>query len=421
MTADAAVALLLAALVVGGMAARPIYPKLPTWSLMSLAAFIAVFLGPLTVDDVPRVINVEVVLFLVGMFSIVALAELSGLLDAFAYWFVSLFKSRLSVYTASSLLFGLLSAFAVNDTVALMGPPVAAAIARASGIEYRHMFLLLAFSLTIGSVMTPIGNPQNMLIAVESGIKAPFITFLSRLAIPTLINLIITPVVLFKILGIKNERVSFVALPKELIKNGRDAAVAAVVLIGTVAAMAANDLAALSGHPHIHNIGFIPFVAASLLYFFASSPREVLARVEWGTVIFFLAMFITMEAIWRGGILQPIISAVLPTYTGSAYDILAITAISLFLSQVLSNVPFVSLFSTYLHSLGVTDPKAWLTLAMASTIAGNLTLLGAASNIIILEVLETRFHSTITFAQFIKYGSLITAINTAIYLPFLLI
>ncbi|AAL64207.1 arsenite transport protein, conjectural [Pyrobaculum aerophilum str. IM2] len=421
MTADAAVALLLAALVVGGMVARPIYPKLPTWSLMSLAAFIAVFLGPLTVDDVPRVINVEVVLFLVGMFSIVALAELSGLLDAFAYWFVSLFKSRLSVYTASSLLFGLLSAFAVNDTVALMGPPVAAAIARASGIEYRHMFLLLAFSLTIGSVMTPIGNPQNMLIAVESGIKAPFITFLSRLAIPTLINLIITPVVLFKILGIKNERVSFVALPKELIKNGRDAAVAAVVLIGTVAAMAANDLAALSGHPHIHNIGFIPFVAASLLYFFASSPREVLARVEWGTVIFFLAMFITMEAIWRGGILQPIISAVLPTYTGSAYDILAITAISLFLSQVLSNVPFVSLFSTYLHSLGVTDPKAWLTLAMASTIAGNLTLLGAASNIIILEVLETRFHSTITFAQFIKYGSLITAINTAIYLPFLLI
>lgn len=421
MTADAAVALLLAALVVGGMVARPIYPKLPTWSLMSLAAFIAVFLGPLTVDDVPRVINVEVVLFLVGMFSIVALAELSGLLDAFAYWFVSLFKSRLSVYTASSLLFGLLSAFAVNDTVALMGPPVAAAIARASGIEYRHMFLLLAFSLTIGSVMTPIGNPQNMLIAVESGIKAPFITFLSRLAIPTLINLIITPVVLFKILCIKNERVSFVALPKELIKNGRDAAVAAVVLIGTVAAMAANDLAALSGHPHIHNIGFIPFVAASLLYFFASSPREVLARVEWGTVIFFLAMFITMEAIWRGGILQPIISAVLPTYTGSAYDILAITAISLFLSQVLSNVPFVSLFSTYLHSLGVTDPKAWLTLAMASTIAGNLTLLGAASNIIILEVLETRFHSTITFAQFIKYGSLITAINTAIYLPFLLI
>ncbi|MCX8135742.1 anion transporter [Pyrobaculum aerophilum] len=421
MTADAAVALLLAALVVGGMVARPIYPKLPTWSLMSLAAFIAVFLGPLTVDDVPRVINVEVVLFLVGMFSIVALAELSGLLDAFAYWFVSLFKSRLSVYTASSLLFGLLSAFAVNDTVALMGPPVAAAIARASGIEYRHMFLLLAFSLTIGSVMTPIGNPQNMLIAVESGIKAPFITFLSRLAIPTLINLIITPVVLFKILGIKNERVSFVALPKELIKNGRDAAVAAVVLIGTVAAMAANDLAALSGHPHIHNIGFIPFVAASLLYFFASSPREVLARVEWGTVIFFLAMFITMEAIWRGGILQPIISAVLPTYTGSAYDILAITAISLFLSQVLSNVPFVSLFSTYLHSLGVTDPKAWLTLAMASTIAGNLTLLGAASNIIILEVLETRFHSTITFAQFIKYGSLITAINTAIYLHFLLI
>jgi Na+/H+ antiporter NhaD/arsenite permease-like protein len=142
--------------------------------------------------------------------------------------------------------------------------------------------------------------------------------------------------------------------------------------------------------------------------------------VEWGTIVFFMAMFITMEAIWRGGVLQPFISAVLPAYQGGPSDILAITLISIALSQVLSNVPFVNLFATYLHHLGVEDPKAWVALAMASTIAGNLTLLGAASNIIILEVLETRFHSTITFAQFMKYGALVTALNLAVYLPFLL-
>ncbi|AET32592.1 anion transporter [Pyrobaculum ferrireducens] len=421
MTQDAVVAAVLILLVVGGMAARPLYPKLPTWSLMSLAAFIAVFIGPLSVDDVPHVVNFEVVLFLVGMFSIVALAELSGLLDAFAYWFISLFKTRLAIYVASSLLFGLLSAFAVNDTVALMGPPVAATIARAAGIEHRHMFLLLAFSLTTGSVMTPIGNPQNMLIAVESGIKAPFITFLQYLAVPTLINLVATPLLLFKILGIKNGRVEYSAVPLELIRNTRDAAVAAAALLGTVVAMVLNDLAALSGQPHIHNIGFIPFVAASFLYFFATSPREVLARVEWGTIVFFMTMFITMEAIWRGGVLQPFISAVLSAYQGGPSDILAIALISIALSQVLSNVPFVNLFATYLHHLGVEDPKAWAALAMASTIAGNLTLLGAASNIIILEVLETRFHSTITFAQFMKYGALVTALDLTVYLPFLLI
>lgn len=421
MSPDAVLSLLLIALLVGGMLARPLYPKLPTWSLMSLAAFIAVFFGPLGVDDVPRVVNFEVVLFLIGMFSIVALAESSGLLDAFAYWFVSLLRSRLSIFVGSSLLFGLLSAIAVNDTVALMGPPLAAAVARAAGIEYRHMFLLLAFSLTIGSVMTPIGNPQNMLIAVESGMPAPFITFLRHLAAPTLINLVATPLLLFKVFGIKNEKVRYVAVAREHIKNRRDAAVAAVVLLGTVAAILANDLAALSGHPHIKNIGFIPFVAASLLYFFATTPREVLAKVEWGTIIFFIAMFITMATIWQGGVLQPLISALLPSYSGSALDLLAITALSIALSQVLSNVPFVSLFSTYLHELGVADPKAWVALAMASTIAGNLTLLGAASNIIILEVLETRLGATITFLQFLKYGVLVTALNLAVYLPFLLL
>ncbi|MEM1598301.1 MAG: SLC13 family permease [Pyrobaculum sp.] len=421
MNADSVLALVLAAIVVGGMAARPLYPKLPTWSLMSLAAFIAVFLGPLTVDDVAKVINFEVVLFLIGMFSIVALAESSGLLNAFAYGFVSLFKTRLSIFVASSLLFGLMSAFAVNDTVALMGPPIAAAIARAAGIEPRHMFLLLAYSLTIGSVMTPIGNPQNMLIAVESGMKAPFIAFLTHLAVPTLINLVLTPLLLFKLFGIKNERARYAAVALEYITNRRDAAVAGLVLASTVAALVINDLAALAGQPHVHNIGLIPFVSASILYFLASSPRDVLARVEWGTILFFMAMFITMDAIWRGGVLQPLISAALPAHHGTSQDLLAIVLLSVGLSQVLSNVPFVSLFTTYLHELGVQDPKAWVTLAMASTVAGNLTLLGAASNIIILEVLETRHGATVTFTQFLKYGAAVTALNLAVYLPFLLL
>ncbi|MEM5827212.1 MAG: SLC13 family permease, partial [Pyrobaculum sp.] len=405
---DAVVAVALAVLIIGGMLARPLYPKLPVWSLMSLAAFLAIFIGPVTVDDVAKVVNFEVVFFLVGMFTIVALAESSGLLDLIAYSFISLFKTRLAVFIASSLLFGLLAAFFVNDTVALMGPPIAAAIAKATGIEYWKMFLLLAYSLTIGSTMTPLGNPQNMLIAVDSGMKAPFITFLAHLAVPTLINLVATPLLLFYLFKIKNGPINIAAVPRELIRDKRDAAVAAAVLTATVAAMVVNDLAALAGHPHIAEIGYIPFVAASFLYFFASSPRDLVSRVDWGTVLFFIAMFIAMDAIWRGGVLQPIIHAALPHYDGEALDILSITALSLALSQILSNVPFTNLFATYLKELGVADPKAWITLAAASTIAGNLTLLGAASNIIILEVLERRYNSTITFTQFVKYGAPVT-------------
>jgi len=175
-------------IIIAGMLARPKFPKLPVWSIMSLAAFVAIVPGPLSVDQVPAVVNFEVLFFLIGMFSIVALAESSGLLDAIAYWFLGLFKTRYGLALGASLLFGLLAAVAVNDTVALMGPPIAAVLARAAGLPPKFAFLLLAYSLTVGSVMTPIGNPQNMLIAVTSNMQAPFITFVKALAVPTLIN-----------------------------------------------------------------------------------------------------------------------------------------------------------------------------------------------------------------------------------------
>ncbi|ABL89058.1 transporter, YbiR family [Pyrobaculum islandicum DSM 4184] len=408
------------AVVIIGMLLRPLYPKLPVWSLMSLAAFIAIVPGPLSIDQIPSVVNFEVLFFLVGMFSIVALAESSGLLDAVAYWFLGLFKSRYGLAVGASLLFGFLAAVAVNDTVALMGPPIAAVLARAAGLPPKFAFLLLAYSLTIGSVMTPVGNPQNMLIAVTSGIQAPFIAFFKTLALPTLINLVVTPLILAKMMGVENGRVAIATSPWEAIRNRRDAAVAAAGLTAAVAAMVANDVAAVSGAPHIHNIGLIPFVVATFVYFLASDPRDLLSRVDWGTILFFTTMFIAMKAVWDGGVLQPIISAALPTYQGTVHDMLAITALSLGLSQILSNVPFVNLFSAYLMQVGA-DERAWLTLAMASTIAGNLTLLGAASNIIILEVLEKKYHTSVSFTEFLKYGAVVTAVNIAIYLPFLLL
>ena len=90
---------------------------------------------------------------------------------------------------------------------------------------------------------------------------------------------------------------------------------------------------------------------------------------------------------------------------------------------MLSNVPFVKLFITYMKNLGHTgsDTSPWITLAMASTIAGNLTILGAASNVIVLEVLESRMGTTITFTEFLKIGAVVTIINTLIYMPFLTI
>jgi len=398
-------------------------PKIPVWSIMAFASFMSIAFGLLNIDEVVEAIDLDVILFLIGMFSLVSLANLSGLLEAIAYWFTSRFKSSVGLVYGSALLFGLLAAFVVNDTVALMGPPIAYTISRISGLNVKMMFLLLAFSLTIGSTMTPIGNPQNVLIAVESGVEAPFITFIKLLAIPTLVNLVVTAWVLMKIYRVERRRVEVSIIPHEAIKNKRDALLAAIGIVLTIVLLVVNDILELMGLPHIKSRGLIPFIIAAGVYVFASNPREVLSGVDWGTIVFFITMFITMEGVWKSGILQPLLATLLPVKDVSFTGLVEISIASILLSQVLSNVPFVKLFINYMKDLGYTseDYSSWLTLAMASTIAGNLTILGAASNIIILEVLESRMNTTITFIEFLKVGAIVTAINTVIYLMFIFV
>lgn len=397
-------------------------PIIPIWSLMAFSSFIVILTGLVNIDELGSIIDMNVILFLIGMFSLVGLAEESGLLQALSFWFVGKFKKRSTLLIASSFLFGLLAAFAVNDTVALMGPPIALLISRIAGIDSKPMFILLAFSLTIGSVMTPIGNPQNMLIAISSGMSAPFIIFVYKLALPTLINLAITPLIIKRYYKIEDTRVDIGLIPHEAIKNKRDAILGGVGLIVTIIVLIVNDLLEIYGYPHVVEKGFIPFVISAGIYVFSSNPRRVLASVDWGTIVFFITMFITMTGVWRSGVIHPLFDALLPESNNKYMVILGITITSVIVSQFISNVPFAGLYINYLSSAGFSgmDTYVWLSLAFASTIAGNLTILGAASNVIVLEALETRFNITISFKEFFKIGCIITTVNTLIYLLFLL-
>jgi Na+/H+ antiporter NhaD/arsenite permease-like protein len=127
-----------------------------------------------------------------------------------------------------------------------------------------------------------------------------------------------------------------------------------------------------------------------------------------------------MDSIWRSGVLQPLLNMLLPAKEIGILGIVRITMTAILVSQLLSNVPFVKLFIEYMRDVGYSgeDAGSWLALAMSSTIAGNLTILGAASNVIILEVLESKMKSTITFTEFLKIGFIVTLLNTLIYLIF---
>lgn len=417
--------LLVIAWIIGGLIVRSRKPNIPVWTIMAAASTFAVLTRLEPFDELGSAIDLDVILFLIGMFSLVGLADESGLLDAVAVKLVSRANDVRTIFILTSLTLGILAAFAVNDTVALMGPPIAYTVAKVARVDPAPLFLVLAFAITIGSTMMPTGNPQNLLIAIESGISAPFVRFLAVLTIPTLVNLVITPLVVMKYYRVENKALKgFIAIPEEHLKNKRDALIAGCFLIVTIILLVMNDVLELLGVQWIKHRGFIPFVTASVAYIFSSNPRKTLSKVDWSTIIFFITMFITMDGIWRSGIFQSGLSLIMPSKISNVLvEYITLTLVSVLFSQVLSNVPFVKLFINYMKSIGYnsTDINAWLTLAMGSTIAGNLTLLGAASNIIIIEVLESRYNGTINFIEFLKTGLVVTTINILVYTPFLLL
>lgn len=253
--------------------------------------------------------------------------------------------------------------------------------------------------------------------------STPFIYFIKILAIPTIINLIITSIIVMKLYGIEDKKLNIVVIPHEHLRNRRDAIIAGVLFIATIMILVVNDILNMLRLGGIEHKGFIPFIIAAIAYILASNPRETLGRVDWSTIVFFITMFITMDGIWKSGLIQMIFSYILPNKNSNMFlNFMSIAITSLGLSQVLSNVPFVKLFINYMKSIGYTkqDVYPWLTLAMSSTIAGNLTLLGAASNIIIIESLERKYNRSITFKEFFKIGSIVTVTNILIYTPFLL-
>jgi Na+/H+ antiporter NhaD/arsenite permease-like protein len=161
--------------------------------------------------------------------------------------------------------------------------------------------------------------------------------------------------------------------------------------------------------------GLTEIALLSALPILVFSPRriELARKVDWRTLVFFASMFILMESVWNAGLFQQAING----SSLEATSVPVILATSALLSQFISNVPFVALYLPLLARLD-TSIEGMMALAAGSTIAGNLTILGAASNVIIVQNGERR-GTVITFSDFFKVGAPLTAINLLVYWIFL--
>jgi len=390
--------------------------NLRIWQIMLGGAIIVLATGEISPLNALKAINTDVMLFLFGVFIIGQAMEESGYLG---YLAGKMFSKARSVNTlVLFILFGMgiLSALLLNDTLAIIGTPVVLALALKTRTQPKILMLALAFAVTIGSVMSPIGNPQNLLIALNGNVPNPFITFLKYLLAPTLVNLLIAFVML-KLYYRNDFRNKAITAQKDVtVKDRKLANVARLSLILLIVLILARIGIVLAGVDIDFRLTYIALAAAlPVILYLPKRPGPIL-RMDWFTLVFFAAIFILMHSVWDSGYFQKAIAAARVDLTSTGM----IMGVSVLLSQVLSNVPLVALYLPVLMQAGAST-AGMMALVAGSTIAGNLTILGAASNVIIIQNAEKKSGQTLTFWEFLKIGAPLTVLNIAVYWAFFLL
>jgi Na+/H+ antiporter NhaD/arsenite permease-like protein len=389
--------------------------KLHIWQIMLLGALVVLITGQIKPGRALQSINTDVMLFLFGVFVIGQALEDSGYLGHLAY---RLFQKAHSLNAlVLFILFGMgfLSALLLNDTLAIIGTPVILSLASKTNTQPKILLLSLAFAITIGSVMSPIGNPQNLLIAIHGNVANPFVTFLKYLLVPSLINLFLA-YLLLRLFYRRHFHSQPLAHSEDSIKDVRLAGLSRISLIIMVVLIVAKIGMVLAGLDLDFRLTYIALTAALPIIVFLPRRPGILRRLDWFTLIFFAAMFVLMQSVWDSGFFQSAIEATKINLTSTGM----ILGVSVILSQLLSNVPLVALYLPMLIQAGALT-RQMMALAAGSTIAGNLTILGAASNVIIIQNAEKRGGSAFTFLEFVKIGVPLTIINVAVYWLFLMI
>jgi Na+/H+ antiporter NhaD/arsenite permease-like protein len=393
--------------------------RLPIWIIMLAGAAAVLAAGRISPRDALLSINADVMLFLFGMFVLGKALDESGLLLAMAYRLFG--RTRRTGGLVMSILFGggILSAFLMNDTIAVIGTPLVLYFSRTHRISPKLLLLTLAFAVTTGSVMSPIGNPQNLLIALHVSMRNPFVTFAGHLALPTLAGLLLAFLALR--LGFPGEfhdkELNHV---EEAIKDPRLAALCRISLAILAFMIAAKVAVVAVGLGFDFRLTYIALAACAPLLLVSRRRWVLLKGIDWTTLVFFASMFVLMKSVWMSGFLQSLIDG------RDLASVPAILGLSVAGSQIVSNVPFVALYLPLLANPEAHTPLV-MALAAGSTIAGNLLVLGAASNVIIIQAAETEARrsgtaravqpgaATLSFMDFARVGVPLTLAQTAVY------
>lgn len=374
------------------------YPRLrmnrATIALVGAVALIA--LGVMPLEVALASLDANTLLLLFAMMIVNAHLRLAGFFQWVSAFIVTRAQSPRLLLAWIILAAGILSALFLNDTIVLMFTPMVLEVTTTLKRNPLPYLVGLATAANIGSTATITGNPQNMLIGMASQIS--FGAFLAALAPVALAGLAIAWLVLVAVYRDEFAAAHFETLtPAPRIYTPllrKTLALTALMLVAFFAG-APMALAALT-------------IAAALLVTRRIKPERIFAEVDWLLLVFFSGLFVVTGALSYLHISDALFTWAEPLARGGVAPLALITV---GLSNLISNVPAVMLFRPLVPQFS--DPtRVWLTLAMASTLAGNLTLLGSVANLIVAESAQAR-GVRLSFGEYLRAGVPITLLTVA--------
>jgi Na+/H+ antiporter NhaD/arsenite permease-like protein len=351
--------------------------------------------GQIRFENLVNYLNLDTLILLFSMMVLNANLRLAGFFHLSANRLLGWARGPRTLLAIEIVLTGVLSAFFLNDTICLMFTPLIVEIALAMERNPIPYLIALATASNIGSVATLTGNPQNMIIGITSGIS--YLDFMAHLAPVALLGLGSIWIVLVRLYPYEFKNKPF-ARP-----FAKPMAFYRPLLIKSLAITAGLLVAFLIGVP-IAEAALL--AACALLITRRIKPEKVLGQIDWGILVFFAALFIVTGTIEANGISAELIKLAKPLLGG---NIINLSIVTVFLSNLVSNVPAVLLLRSVIPLFP--DPHTgWLTLAAASTLAGNLTLLGSVANLIVAEVAD-RYRVELDFWEYTRAGLIITLLS----------
>ena len=400
--------------------------KIPKVTIALLGAGITILLGLVSQDKtVAETLNSQyfinfvdfnVVFLLVSMMIIVNISTRSGIFTWIANELLKATKGHpIKILIALGIFTAVTSAFLDNVTTVILILPITFAIARKLEIDPLPYLLTEIFSSNIGGTATLIGDPPNIIIGSAAGFS--FMDFIYNLTIPVIVIMTVVLTVLTflfrkqlhadpdKMAEVANLDNSNTITDKFLMF--RSMFILGLVIIGFVT----HDIT------HIQTC-IAAMLGASVLLLF-EKPTDILKDVEWNTIFFFIGLFIIIGGVEASGGIKLMAEWILNVTHGSQEiaSILILWASGI-ISGVIDNIPYTA---TMAPMLGVIEKSMgaeytfplWWCLSLGACLGGNLTIIGAAANVIVSENAAAEGHP-IAFMRFLKYGIAVVIISLAI-------